>query len=49
MCTMLPGVERTGPRNVGFEHESYLEAYRHFWGIAILGMAAQDGFFGTGL
>jgi D-amino peptidase len=49
ICTLLPGVERVGPCRIGFEHDSYLDAYRHFWAVSILGMSAQDGIFGTGL
>jgi D-amino peptidase len=49
ICMLLPGVERVGPCQVAFEHASFLDAYRHFWGLAILGLSAQDGVFGLGL
>jgi D-amino peptidase len=49
MCTLFPGVERTGPREIAFEHASFVEAYRHFWGLGIVAMAVQDGVFGLGL
>jgi D-amino peptidase len=48
-CTVFPGVERSGPREIAFEHASFLDAYRHFWGLAVVGLAAQDGIFGLGL
>ena len=47
-CTLFPGVVRTSPSAVTIEHRSFLDAFRHFWGLAILGMAVQDGVFGTG-
>jgi D-amino peptidase len=47
-CTLFPGVVRTSPSAVTIEHPSFVEAFRHFWGLAILGMAVQDGVFGTG-
>jgi D-amino peptidase len=49
MCTLFPGVERTSPREIAFEHATFLDAYRHFWGLGIIGMAVQDGVFGLGL
>lgn len=49
LCTVFPGVERTGPCTIAFEHDSFLDAYRHFWGLSIVGLASQDGIFGTGL
>jgi D-amino peptidase len=48
-CTLFPGVERRSPSAVAIRHSSYVDAYRHFWGLAISGMAAQDGVFGLGL
>jgi D-amino peptidase len=49
MCTLFPGVERTGPREIAFEHASFVDAYRHFWGLGIVGSAVMDGVFGLGL
>jgi D-amino peptidase len=49
MCTLFPGVERTGPREIAFEHDTIVEAYRHFWGLGIVAMAVQDGVFGLGI
>ena len=49
MCTLFPGVERIGPREIAFEHASFVDAYRHFWGLGIVAMAVQDGVFGLGL
>lgn len=49
ICSLIPETERLGPREVAFRHESFLDAYRHFWGLAILGLSAQDGVFGLGL
>jgi D-aminopeptidase len=49
MCTLFPGVERRGPNEIAFQSSSYIDAYRQFWGLGILGMAATDGVFGTGL
>jgi D-amino peptidase len=49
IATLFPGVERRGPNEIAFESSSYLAAYRQFWGLGILGMAASDGVFGTGL
>lgn len=49
LCTLFPGVERRGPTEIAFQHVSYLGAYRQFWGLAIVGMAAHDGVFGLGL
>jgi D-amino peptidase len=48
ICMLFPGVERLGPCEIAFEHTSYLDAYKHFWGLAILGLTAQDGIFGLG-
>jgi D-amino peptidase len=47
MCTLFPGVTRTGPRSISFEHADLLDAYQHFWGLGIVALAAQDGFFGA--
>jgi D-amino peptidase len=49
MCTLFPGVARTGPREIRFEHDSFVQAYRHFWGLGIVAAAVQDGVFGLGL
>ena len=48
LCGLFSFVERTSPCEISFETASFLDAYRHFWGLAIVGMAAQDGVFGTG-
>jgi D-amino peptidase len=47
MCTLIPNVQRTGPRTVEFEQSSMTDAYRLFWGLALLGMATLDGAFGS--
>jgi D-amino peptidase len=49
ICMLFPGVERVGPCQVAFEHASFLDAYRNFWGLAILALSSQDGIFGLGL
>jgi D-amino peptidase len=49
MCTLFPGVARTAPCEIAFEHSSFVDAYRHFWGLGIVAMAVQDGVFGLGL
>lgn len=49
MCTLFPGVTRTGPRSIHIERSSVVEAYKFFWGLGIVGMAVQDGVFGSGL
>jgi D-amino peptidase len=49
MCTLFPGVERTSPREIAFEHDSFVDAYRHFWGLGIAAAAVQEGVFGLGL
>lgn len=46
MSTLFPGVERTGPRSVRLGGESFLAAYRMFWGLGIFAAAVQDGVFG---
>jgi len=48
ICTLFPGVTREGPCSISFERPSYLEAFRQFWGLAILALAATDGVFGRG-
>ena len=48
-CTLFPGVKRLSPSVVAIEHPSFIHAFHHFWGLAILGMAVQDGVFGTGM
>lgn len=48
ICTLFPGVERDGPSQISFERPSYLEAFRQFWGLVILALAAHDGVFGRG-
>jgi D-amino peptidase len=48
-CTLFPGVERTSPTEIAFEHDSMITAFRHFWGLATLALSVQDGVFGTGL
>jgi D-amino peptidase len=46
MCTLFPGVERIGARTVRLGNESFLNAYRMFWGLGIFAAAVQDGVFG---
>jgi D-amino peptidase len=47
-CTLFPGVERVTPRQVSFELPSFMPAFRQFWGLVIMGLAAHDGIFGPG-
>ena len=47
MCTLFPGVERTGPTTIGFAHDDFLDAFRHFWGLGIVALSAQEGLFGA--
>ncbi len=47
-CLVFPGTERTTPTTIAVEHEDFVAAYRHFWGLAALGLTAQDGLFGRG-
>lgn len=49
MCTLFPGVERTGPCEITLQHETAVGAYQLFWGLGIFAMAVQDGAFGLGL
>lgn len=49
MCTIFPGVTRTSPTSIRIERPSAVEAYQFFWGLGIVGMAVQDGVFGSGL
>lgn len=49
MCTLFPGVARTGPTSISIERPSAVEAYKFFWGLGIVGMAVQDGVFGSGI
>jgi D-amino peptidase len=48
ICTLFPGIERRDPRTVAFERPTYVEAFRQFWGLVVLGLAAHDGIFGRG-
>ena len=47
-CTLFPGVVRESPRQISFELPDYMQAFRQFWGLVILGLAAHDGVFGPG-
>jgi D-amino peptidase len=46
--TLFPAVQRVGPRKVAFELPTFMEAFRLFWGLAIVGLAVHDGVFGQG-
>jgi D-amino peptidase len=48
ICLLFGGVERVSPTAVTFERDTYLEAVRQYWGLAILGHASHDGVFGRG-
>lgn len=47
-ATTLPLVERTGPTTIVIEHDAFPDAFRHFWGLATLGLSVQDGIFQPG-
>src|SRR5262249_25513256 len=46
MTSLFPGVERTGPTGIVFEHESMLQAYRHLWALSIFARSISEGVFG---
>ena len=48
-CTLVPGVERVAATTIAYETDSYVAAYRLFWGLSVLGLSVQDGIFGLGL
>jgi D-amino peptidase len=43
MAQLIPGIERVGPRTVAFATDDYVEAYRAFSAVCIVGGAAWDG------
>lgn len=45
-ASAFPGVARTGPNEIAFEHEDFLDGFRHFWALSAFGLAVQDGLFG---
>ncbi|MCK6256087.1 M55 family metallopeptidase [Fictibacillus sp. KIGAM418] len=46
MTTTLPTVELIGPKRIQFTCEDYITAYKHMWGVVIIGMAATNGVLG---
>ncbi len=47
-ATTIPLVERLDPTTIVIEHDSFPAAFRHFWGLATLGLSVQDGIFQPG-
>ena len=43
MCTLIPGVERTGPRTITLTHDDYVTAYKTFLACAFLGLHMAEG------
>ncbi len=46
MTTTIPSVELIGPKTIRFTCEDYITAYKHMWGVVIIGMAATNGVLG---
>lgn len=46
MTTTIPSVELTGPKTIRFTCDDYITAYKHMWGVVIIGMAATNGVLG---
>ncbi|TYR75966.1 M55 family metallopeptidase [Rossellomorea vietnamensis] len=46
MTTTIPSVEMIGPKTIRFTCEDYITAYKHMWGVVIIGMAATNGVLG---
>lgn len=43
MATLIPGVERLGPRTIGFQESDYITAFKLFWATLTLGAAVFNG------
>ena len=43
MSTILPGVERIGPRSIALESDDYLSAFKLFWASLIVGASVFQG------
>lgn len=46
MTTTIPSVEMIGPKTIRFTCDDYITAYKHMWGVVIIGMAATNGVLG---
>ncbi|MGP4078930.1 M55 family metallopeptidase [Pseudalkalibacillus sp. R45] len=46
MTTTIPSVELTGPKSIRFTCDDFVTAYKHMWGVVIIGMAATNGVLG---
>ncbi|WLD93062.1 M55 family metallopeptidase [Alkalihalobacillus sp. AL-G] len=46
MTTTIPTVELTGPKSIRFTCQDMITAYKHMWGVVIIGMAATNGVLG---
>ncbi|WP_257347454.1 M55 family metallopeptidase [Pseudalkalibacillus decolorationis] len=46
MTTTIPSVELIGPKTIRFTCDDHVTAYKHMWGVVIIGMAATNGVLG---
>ncbi|TLS38534.1 M55 family metallopeptidase [Pseudalkalibacillus caeni] len=46
MTTTIPSVEMIGPKTIRFTCDDVVTAYKHMWGVVIIGMAATNGVLG---
>jgi len=47
LCSLAPGVERTGPRTLRFETDEYMEAFRCLLAFTYLGESEAPRYAGT--
>ena len=46
MTTTIPSVELINPKTIRFTSEDIVTAYKHMWGLVIIGMSATNGVLG---